>query len=138
MGRACARRRSRATARCVDDFAFSRTERALHVRNAPSPGATASLAIARHVADEAERARVGAAVADRRTVLRRRRALAACAAVALVAGVLVGASTGGDDGGERASAPRGEPVVPPAGAPPDERAAPDPSTGSRCASRSAS
>src|SRR5439155_279344 len=29
---------------------------ALHARNAPSPGASASLAIARHVADEAERA----------------------------------------------------------------------------------
>jgi 2-hydroxyglutarate dehydrogenase len=42
--------------RLVDDFVFSRTERALHVRNAPSPGATSSLAIARHVADEAERA----------------------------------------------------------------------------------
>ena len=42
--------------RLVDDFAFSRTERALHVRNAPSPAATAALAIARHVADEAERA----------------------------------------------------------------------------------
>lgn len=41
--------------RLVDDFAFSRTERALHVRNAPSPAATSSLAIARHVADEAER-----------------------------------------------------------------------------------
>jgi L-2-hydroxyglutarate oxidase len=40
----------------VDDFAFSHTRRALHVRNAPSPAATASLAIARHVADEAERA----------------------------------------------------------------------------------
>ncbi len=40
----------------VDDFAFSATERALHVRNAPSPGATSSLAIARHVADEATRA----------------------------------------------------------------------------------
>jgi L-2-hydroxyglutarate oxidase len=40
----------------VDDFVFSHTERALHVRNAPSPGATAALAIARHVADEAERA----------------------------------------------------------------------------------
>jgi 2-hydroxyglutarate dehydrogenase len=40
----------------VDDFAFSHTERALHVRNAPSPGATAALAIARYVADEAERA----------------------------------------------------------------------------------
>jgi (S)-2-hydroxyglutarate dehydrogenase len=42
--------------RLLDDFAFSRTERALHVRNAPSPAATASLAIARHVADEADRA----------------------------------------------------------------------------------
>jgi L-2-hydroxyglutarate oxidase len=41
--------------RLVDDFVFSRTERALHVRNAPSPAATSSLAIARHVADEAER-----------------------------------------------------------------------------------
>jgi 2-hydroxyglutarate dehydrogenase len=42
--------------RLVDDFVFSRTERALHVRNAPSPAATSSLAIARHVADEASRA----------------------------------------------------------------------------------
>ena len=41
--------------RLVDDFVFSRTERALHVRNAPSPAATSSLAIARHVADLAER-----------------------------------------------------------------------------------
>jgi 2-hydroxyglutarate dehydrogenase len=40
----------------VDDFVFSHTERALHVRNAPSPAATSSLAIARHVADEAGRA----------------------------------------------------------------------------------
>lgn len=40
----------------VDDFVFSLTGRALHVRNAPSPGATASLAIARHVADRAARA----------------------------------------------------------------------------------
>ena len=30
------------------------TEHAVHVRSAPSPGATASLAIARHVADQAE------------------------------------------------------------------------------------
>jgi 2-hydroxyglutarate dehydrogenase len=37
----------------LDDFAFSATERALHVRNAPSPAATASLAIARHIADQA-------------------------------------------------------------------------------------
>lgn len=35
----------------LDDFAFSHTARTLHVRNAPSPGATASLAIAEHVAD---------------------------------------------------------------------------------------
>ena len=40
----------------LDDFVFSHTERALHVRNAPSPAATSSLAIARYVADEAERA----------------------------------------------------------------------------------
>jgi 2-hydroxyglutarate dehydrogenase len=40
----------------VDDFVFSHTERALHVRNAPSPAATSSLAIARHIADEAQRA----------------------------------------------------------------------------------
>jgi 2-hydroxyglutarate dehydrogenase len=39
--------------RLLDDFAFSRTARALHVRNAPSPGATSALAIARHVAGEA-------------------------------------------------------------------------------------
>ena len=38
----------------VDDFVFSETERALHVRNAPSPAATSSLAIARIVADRAE------------------------------------------------------------------------------------
>ncbi len=38
----------------VDDFVFSRTQRTLHVRNAPSPGATSSLAIARHVVDAAQ------------------------------------------------------------------------------------
>ncbi len=37
--------------RLVDDFAFSATERALHVRNAPSPAATSSMAIARYVVD---------------------------------------------------------------------------------------
>jgi 2-hydroxyglutarate dehydrogenase len=42
--------------RLVDDFVFSRTGQALHVRNAPSPGATSSLAIARLIADEAEAA----------------------------------------------------------------------------------
>jgi len=40
----------------VDDFVFSATERALHVRNAPSPAATSSLAIARHVVDRAQEA----------------------------------------------------------------------------------
>jgi L-2-hydroxyglutarate oxidase len=38
----------------VDDFVFSSTARALHVRNAPSPAATSSLAIARHVVDRAQ------------------------------------------------------------------------------------
>jgi (S)-2-hydroxyglutarate dehydrogenase len=38
----------------VDDFVFSATDRALHVRNAPSPGGTSAFAIARHVADQAE------------------------------------------------------------------------------------
>jgi (S)-2-hydroxyglutarate dehydrogenase len=42
--------------RLLDDFVFSHTERALHVRNAPSPGATSAPAIARYVADTAERA----------------------------------------------------------------------------------
>jgi 2-hydroxyglutarate dehydrogenase len=37
----------------LDDFAFSETPHALHVRNAPSPGATSALAIARYVADRA-------------------------------------------------------------------------------------
>jgi 2-hydroxyglutarate dehydrogenase len=39
--------------RLVDDFVFSVTGRALHVRNAPSPGASASLAIARHIVEHA-------------------------------------------------------------------------------------
>jgi 2-hydroxyglutarate dehydrogenase len=39
----------------VDDFAFAETARVLHVLNAPSPAATASLAIARKVADRLER-----------------------------------------------------------------------------------
>jgi (S)-2-hydroxyglutarate dehydrogenase len=37
----------------VDDFVISHTGRALHVRNAPSPAATSSLAIARLIADRA-------------------------------------------------------------------------------------
>ena len=40
--------------RLVDDFVVSRTERALHVRNAPSPAATSALALARLIADRAE------------------------------------------------------------------------------------
>jgi L-2-hydroxyglutarate oxidase len=39
----------------LDDFAFSAQGRVLNVRNAPSPAATAALAIARYVVDEAER-----------------------------------------------------------------------------------
>jgi (S)-2-hydroxyglutarate dehydrogenase len=39
----------------VDDFVFSTTDRALHVRNAPSPAATSSLAIAGHVVDQAQK-----------------------------------------------------------------------------------
>jgi L-2-hydroxyglutarate oxidase len=38
----------------VDDFVVHRTERALHVRNAPSPAATSSLALARLIADQVE------------------------------------------------------------------------------------
>ncbi len=38
----------------VDDFVLSETDRALHVRNAPSPAATSSLAIARLIADRVE------------------------------------------------------------------------------------
>ena len=39
----------------LDDFAFAETTHALHVVNAPSPAATASLAIAELVADRLER-----------------------------------------------------------------------------------
>lgn len=38
----------------VDDFIFESAERVVQVRNAPSPAATAALAIARHVADITE------------------------------------------------------------------------------------
>jgi (S)-2-hydroxyglutarate dehydrogenase len=41
--------------RLIDDFVVSRTERALHVRNAPSPAATSALALARLIGDEVER-----------------------------------------------------------------------------------
>ena len=39
--------------RLLDDFVIGRTNNAVHVRNAPSPGATASLAIGRHIVDVA-------------------------------------------------------------------------------------
>ncbi|MGB2693905.1 MAG: L-2-hydroxyglutarate oxidase [Dehalococcoidia bacterium] len=39
--------------RLVDDFVFSATRRTLHVRNAPSPGATSSLVIAHLIAERA-------------------------------------------------------------------------------------
>jgi L-2-hydroxyglutarate oxidase len=38
----------------VDDFVVHRTERAVHIRNAPSPAATSSLALARLIADEVD------------------------------------------------------------------------------------
>ena len=38
----------------IDDFVVSRTARALHVRNAPSPAATSSLPLARLIVDRAE------------------------------------------------------------------------------------
>jgi 2-hydroxyglutarate dehydrogenase len=40
--------------RLVDDFALSYTPRAVHVRNAPSPAATSSLALAARIADALE------------------------------------------------------------------------------------
>lgn len=40
----------------VDDFTLASTPNSLHVLNAPSPAATASLAIARRIVDEADRA----------------------------------------------------------------------------------
>jgi L-2-hydroxyglutarate oxidase len=40
--------------RLVDDFVVHRSERAIHVRNAPSPAATSSLALARLVVDRLE------------------------------------------------------------------------------------
>ncbi len=38
----------------VDDFRFDHAENVVHVRNAPSPGATSSLAIAGHIVETAE------------------------------------------------------------------------------------
>jgi len=41
--------------RLVDDFVISGTDRLVHVRNAPSPGATSALAIAEHIVAESLR-----------------------------------------------------------------------------------
>jgi 2-hydroxyglutarate dehydrogenase len=57
FGGGFAGRRAQALARdgkLVDDFVVSETERALHVRNAPSPAATSAFALARLIADRAE------------------------------------------------------------------------------------
>ena len=43
----------------VDDFAYARAPRQVHVLNAPSPAATASLEIGRQIVDEIERETVG-------------------------------------------------------------------------------
>ncbi len=55
----------------VDDFVVSETPRALHVRNAPSPAATASLALARLIANRVE-ARMGDGAGGTRTSARPR------------------------------------------------------------------
>jgi 2-hydroxyglutarate dehydrogenase len=39
----------------VDDFVFEGSDGVVHVRNAPSPAATSSLAIGKYVADDAEK-----------------------------------------------------------------------------------
>ncbi len=51
----------------IDDFVFLHTEHVLHVRNAPSPAATASLAIAEHIADEVERTHIHSSYAKERS-----------------------------------------------------------------------
>lgn len=48
----------------VDDFVISETAGAMHVRNAPSPAATSSLAIGRYLADRLEASALWARVAD--------------------------------------------------------------------------
>ncbi len=40
----------------VDDFVFNTDRRIIHVRNAPSPGATSSLGIGREIADRVDQA----------------------------------------------------------------------------------
>ena len=43
------------TGRLLDDFSIQATDCAIHVLNAPSPGATSSLAIGEHIVDLASR-----------------------------------------------------------------------------------
>ena len=43
----------------VDDFAYARAPRQVHVLNAPSPAATAALEIGRQIVDELETESVG-------------------------------------------------------------------------------
>ena len=50
---ACARRRSSPTAGSCDDFLIVEAERMIHVLNAPSPAATASITIGRTIAAQA-------------------------------------------------------------------------------------
>ena len=52
--RRSARAGRRARRAAVDDFLLSRTARAIHVRNAPSPAATSALALARVITDAAD------------------------------------------------------------------------------------
>ena len=49
-----------AEGRMVDDFAFDHADRVLNVRNAPSPAATSSLALAKEIVDRLQRLRSGA------------------------------------------------------------------------------
>jgi L-2-hydroxyglutarate oxidase len=46
--------------RLVDDFYYQRAPRQVHVLNAPSPAATASLEIAKRIANELEVVELGA------------------------------------------------------------------------------
>jgi L-2-hydroxyglutarate oxidase LhgO len=39
----------------VDDFVFEGDDRVVHVRNAPSPAATSSLAIGKYISDDAQK-----------------------------------------------------------------------------------
>jgi (S)-2-hydroxyglutarate dehydrogenase len=58
LGPAFAGIRAQALARdgqLIDDFVVSETKRSIHVRNAPSPAATAAIPLARLIVDRLER-----------------------------------------------------------------------------------